>query len=519
MARGDGGQLAELSAGVRGAAAVVDHVAPISLGRLILAGMVAGGVQYGWALQLSLLTPYVQTLGLSHALTSFMWLCGPIAGLVVQPLVGLYSDRCTSRWGRRRPFILTGCMLICVAVIVVGFSSDIGAALGDTKEHCSLYHGPRWHAAIVYVLGFWLLDFSNNTVQGPARAMMADLCDHHGPSAANSIFCSWMALGNILGYSSGSTNNWHKWFPFLKTSACCEACANLKGAFLVAVVFLVLCLTVTLIFAKEVPYRANENLPTTKAGGEVETEPTGPLAVLKGFKDLPPGMPSVLLVTAITWLSWFPFILYDTDWMGREIYHGDPKGSNAQISAFNEGVRVGAFGLLLNSVILGFSSFLIEPMCRKVGPRVVWVTSNFMVCVAMAATALISFWSLRDYHGYVQDAITANASIKAVCLVLFAFLGVPLAILYSVPFAVTAQLAATRGGGQGLCTGVLNISIVIPQVIIALGAGPWDALFGKGNIPAFGVASAFALVGGVVGVFLLPKISKRQFRAVSAGGH
>jgi hypothetical protein len=60
MARGDGGQLAELSAGVRGAAAVVDHVAPISLGRLILAGMVAGGVQYGWALQLSLLTPYVQ---------------------------------------------------------------------------------------------------------------------------------------------------------------------------------------------------------------------------------------------------------------------------------------------------------------------------------------------------------------------------------------------------------------------------------------------------------------------------
>lgn len=67
-------------------------------------------------------------------------------------------------------------------------------------------------------------------------------------------------------------------------------------------------------------------------------------------------------------------------------------------------------------------------MCRKVGPRVVWVTSNFMVCVAMAATALISFWSLRDYHGYVQDAITANASIKAVCLVLFAFLGVPLAV-------------------------------------------------------------------------------------------
>ena len=70
-------------------------------------------------------------------------------------------------------------------------------------------------------------------------------------------------------------------------------------------------------------------------------------------------------------------------------------------------------------------------MCRKVGPRLVWVTSNFMVCIAMAATALISFWSLKDYHGYVQDAITASTSIKAVCMVLFAFLGVPLAVSMS----------------------------------------------------------------------------------------
>lgn len=57
-------------------------------------------------------------------------------------------------------------------------------------------------------------------------------------------------------------------------------------------------------------------------------------------------------------LSWFPFILYDTDWMGREIYHGDPKGTNAQISAFNEGVRIGSFGLLLNSVSFSLISFI-----------------------------------------------------------------------------------------------------------------------------------------------------------------
>lgn len=54
-------------------------------------------------------------------------------------------------------------------------------------------------------------------------------------------------------------------------------------------------------------------------------------------------------------LSWFPFILYDTDWMGREIYHGDPKGNPNEVTAFNDGVRAGAFGLLLNSVRIRFS--------------------------------------------------------------------------------------------------------------------------------------------------------------------
>jgi solute carrier family 45 protein 1/2/4 len=71
--------------------------------------------------------------------------------------------------------------------------------------------------------------------------------------------------------------------------------------FLCLQVFLIFCMTITMIFAKEVPYRGNVNLPT-KANGEVEVEPTGPLAVFKGFKNLPPGMPSVLLVTGLTWV-------------------------------------------------------------------------------------------------------------------------------------------------------------------------------------------------------------------------
>ncbi|KAG0482854.1 hypothetical protein HPP92_010938 [Vanilla planifolia] len=253
---------------------------------------------------------------------------------------------------------------------------------------------------------------------------MADL-------SGNIIYAFWMAFGNILGYSSGASGSWQKWFPFLLTNSCCESCANLKGAFLIAVVFLAICMTVTLIVAKEVPLSDLDE--------EISNQGTGLLAIFKAVKTLPKGMPSLLLVTSLTWLAWFPFILYDTDWMGREIYHGEPSGTKEEIDAFNKGVQQGAFGLLLNSPL----DFL-------------WLLVSFSESTCSFETA-------------------------------------------------------------GLCTGVLNISIVVPQVIISLGAGPWDALFGKGNIPAFTLAGVLALIGGFVGLAILPKMSGKTFRRGSFG--
>ncbi|KAK8948283.1 Sucrose transport protein SUT1 [Platanthera guangdongensis] len=353
---------------------------------------------------------------------------------------------------------------------------------------------------MIYMMGFWVLDFANNAVQGPARAMMADLSGKHGCNAGNLIFAFWMAFGNILGYSSGAIGGWHRWFPFLMTNSCCESCANLKGAFMIAVVFLSLCLTVTLLCAKEM------SLSELNPSGSWQ-EDSGFFSVLKAFKRLPAGMPSVLIVTSLTWLAWFPFLLYDTDWMGREIFHGDPDGTKAEVDAYNQGVQKGAFGLLLNSIVLGISSMFLEPICRKFTSRIVWVIGNFTLFIAMVIVIIPSMASSKVNNGNYKSAVVGELDGgKIGALVIFAVLGFPLAILYSIPFASASQLAINEGGNrQGLCIGILNISIVVPQVIVALGAGPWDAIFGTGNIPAFAVSSVIALVGGFVALAVLPK--------------
>ncbi|CDY41670.1 BnaC02g34840D [Brassica napus] len=473
-----------------------------SLVTLVLSCTVAAGVQFGWALQLSLLTPYIQTLGISHAFSSFIWLCGPITGLVVQPCVGIWSDKCTSKYGRRRPFILVGSLMISIAVIIIGFSADIGYLLGDAKEHCSTFKGTRTRAAFVFIIGFWLLDLANNTVQGPARALLADLSGPDQRNTANAVFCLWMAIGNILGFSAGASGRWQEWFPFLTSTACCAACGNLKAAFLLAVVFLTICTLVTIYFAEEIPLASNN--PTRTSG--LEHSKSNGTANGINLRQLPPDMHSVLIVMALTWLSWFPFFLFDTDWMGREVYHGNPTGESLLVKLYGQGVREGAFGLLLNSVVLGFSSFLIEPMCQRMGARAVWALSNFTVFACMAGTAVISLMSLKD-NSEGNEHILPNETTRTAAVIVFALLGFPLAITYSVPFSVTAEVTADSGGGQGLAIGVLNLAIVIPQMIVSLGAGPWDALFGGGNLPAFVLASVAAFAAGVIALRSLPTLS------------
>ncbi|KAG6708491.1 sucrose transport protein SUC3-like isoform X4 [Carya illinoinensis] len=494
-----------------------------SLMTLILSCTIAAGVQFGWALQLSLLTPYIQTLGIEHAFSSFIWLCGPITGLVVQPCVGIWSDKCTSKYGRRRPFILIGSLMISAAVILIGFSADIGYLLGDTKEHCSTYKGTRMRAAIVFIIGFWMLDLANNTVQGPARALLADLSGPDQRNSSNAVFCSWMAVGNILGFSAGASGNWHRWFPFLTSKACCEACANLKAAFLVAVVFLTLCSLVTLYFAKEVPLSVNRPHHLTDTLPLLDDIQQNGLDMSKSKSSLPIANNGRDNNTAGD---------YERDVNLTQL---NSKVEDHHNESFSDGPGAVLVNLLtslrhlpltmhsvlivmaLTWVVLGISSFLIEPMCQWIGARLVWAMSNFIVFACMAGTAIISLVSIREYSEGVQHVIGGSAAIRIAALVLFALLGFPLAITYSVPFSVTAELTADSGGGQGLAIGVLNLAIVVPQMIVSLGAGPWDALFGGGNIPAFVLASISGFAAGVIAIRRLPNLSSSSYK--SSGFH
>ncbi|KAK7268878.1 hypothetical protein RIF29_21587 [Crotalaria pallida] len=490
---------------------------PSPLWKMIVVASIAAGVQFGWALQLSLMTPYVQLLGVPHTWSSIIWLCGPISGLLVQPTVGFYSDRCTSRFGRRRPFIVGGAIAVAIAIILIGFAADFGYSLGDDIKKKT-----RPRAVAFFVVGFWILDMANNMLQGPCRAFLGDLSggDQSKIRTANSAFSFFMAVGNVLGYGAGSLNNLYKALPFTETKACNIYCANLKTCFFIAIVLLLALVTIACVYVKETPLMSAEKVGNNgDEDGAVKTPCVGSL--FGAFRELKRPMWMLLLVTCLNWIAWFPWVLYDTDWMGREVYGGEPGNDGTQKNKlYDKGVREGSLGLLINSVVLALMSIGIEPMSRLLGGvKRLWGLVNLILAVGLAMTVLIT----KEAKAQSQFSVAEPpASVKGGALALFSVLGIPLAITYSVPFAMASIFSSTSGAGQGLSLGTLNLAIVIPQMVVSGISGPIDGLFdksGRGNLPAFVMGAIAAAVSGVLAVVLLPTPQPQDLaKAAAVGG-
>jgi solute carrier family 45 protein 1/2/4 len=75
--------------------------------------------------------PYLLSLGLNKALLALVWIAGPLSGVIVQPYVGLKSDRSRSKYGKRRPYIVAGALGTMASLMTLAWTREIvGGFLG-----------------------------------------------------------------------------------------------------------------------------------------------------------------------------------------------------------------------------------------------------------------------------------------------------------------------------------------------------------------------------------------------------
>ena len=84
-------------------------------------------------------TPFLLNLGLTKSKVSLVWIAGPLSGLIMQPIVGIMADKSRSKYGRRRPVMVIGSLLVAVCLVVLGWTGEIVGLFVGEGEVVSLF--------------------------------------------------------------------------------------------------------------------------------------------------------------------------------------------------------------------------------------------------------------------------------------------------------------------------------------------------------------------------------------------
>src|ERR1700750_2489207 len=114
-------------------------------------------------------TPYLLRLGLTKSKVSLVWIAGPLSGLVMQPIVGALADKSKSAWGRRRPYMLGGSVVVCFCLILLGWSTEVVAMVMPHSQAATSL------TIFVAVMSIYGVDFAINAVQASARGLIVDV--------------------------------------------------------------------------------------------------------------------------------------------------------------------------------------------------------------------------------------------------------------------------------------------------------------------------------------------------------
>nr|XP_054968437.1 membrane-associated transporter protein isoform X1 [Pan paniscus] len=140
--------------------------------RLIMHSMAMFGREFCYAVEAAYVTPVLLSVGLPSSLYSIVWFLSPILGFLLQPVVGSASDHCRSRWGRRRPYILTLAVMMLVGMALYLNGATVVAALIANPRRKLVW------AISVTMIGVVLFDFAADFIDGPIKAYLFDVCSH-----------------------------------------------------------------------------------------------------------------------------------------------------------------------------------------------------------------------------------------------------------------------------------------------------------------------------------------------------
>ena len=467
------------------------------------------GIQVGFALQGANVSRIFQTLGASIDDLPILWIAGPVTGLLVQPIIGYFSDRTWGRLGRRRPYVLIGALSCTLALIAMPNAPAL------------------WMAAGL----LWILDASINVSMEPFRAFVGDMLDERQRTRGYAFQTVFIGTGAVVAsFAPAILTNI---FGLSNTAGPGEIPATVRYAFYGGAAALLFTVMWTVVTSREyspaelrafgeqtIPDAPHaEDAPTMRQGAgwtaagaaivtlvatagldkplyilgfgfaafglaqvlnrmRLRTSVDRPLNhILSDLKTMPRTMRRLALIQFLSWFALFIMWIYATPIVTQYQFGATDVTSRA----YNDGADwVGVLFGVYNGVAALYA-FVIPAIAQRIGaPRL------HAVNLVAGGLALASFAVITEPNSLLVSMVGV---------------GMAWASILTIPYSVLC--GSLPQSKLGVYMGLFNIFIVLPQLVVSTLMGSLARhLYPQTQVVSFVIAGVFMLAAAVASLRL-----------------
>lgn len=424
----------------------------LRLGQIVSMSVGFLGIQFGFALQNGNASRILQTFGADIEQLSLFWLAAPLTGMVIQPIVGHYSDRTWTRLGRRRPYFLAGALCSAVALVLMPNAAALTALLPSL-----------WIGAGMLMI----MDASFNVAMEPFRALVADKLPDEQRSVGYSVQSFLIGLGAVAG----------SWLPYIlaewvgvpKTAETGYIPDNVLFSFYIGGAVLLGAVLWTVVTTREYPPEALERFEAASGAEQPAGKRSGLWAIWRDFREMPQVMKQLGWVQFFSWFALFSMWVFTTPAIAQHVY-GVRAGDTFSLRYADAGNWVGILFGVYNGVAAVYALAL-PLIARRMGTK-----GAHAVSLVAGGIALIAIYFIQDPR-----------------FLLLPMVGVGMAwgSILAMPYAILSGSIPARK--MGVYMGIFNFFITFPQIVNGFFGG-YLVKYAFGGQPIYSIMMAGVLL-------------------------
>jgi len=376
------------------------------------------GIQFGWALQMANMSAIYEYLGAKPDKIPFLFLAAPLTGLIVQPIIGYFSDHTWHKTlGRRRPYFLVGAILSTICLFLMPQSSTLWMAAGT----------------------LWILDTSINVSMEPFRAFVTDKLPDDQRTQGFSMQSVFIGLGSVVA----SILPWMmaNWFHVSNKLIDGENIpATVRYSFYIGAVAFITAVLYTIITSTEYP--PTDITERQKHREEKKGFGGGTGEIFHAIRTMPKRMRKLAIMQFFTWPGLFLMWFYYSPAVARNVF-----GALSEKDVlYTKGIEFAGLTLGYYNVVTFIFAFFLPLIAAKIGRKY-----THMLCLFCGAAGLISV-------AFIHTPNMLFVSMTGV--------GIAWASILSMPYAMLGGCLPENK--VGIYMGIFNFFIVLPEIIASL---------------------------------------------------